>query len=270
MSTQTLPSTTRVEDIYNFQHFQFPDERLQTVMLQPLTSLLELEGLFSTPPFVMDEFNKELRQEFSNEIALLELILKANDLDSYKHSLRVKVLTNSFLKVLDLPQDHAMLIEAAAFLHDLGKIAIDATLLHKSTPLTVEEFEVIKKHPALGAMIISQFKAMQLVMPLIYYHHERWDGNGYPAGLRGEDIPSGARILAITDAYDAMTSQRPYQPLRTPAEALAEIHANAGTQFDPQLASKFCNSMESWHLQEIPSHIENGEVRQLSPCLGNR
>jgi HD-GYP domain-containing protein (c-di-GMP phosphodiesterase class II) len=111
---------------------------------------------------------------------------------------------------------------------------------------------------------------MKPVMTLVYYHHERWDGRGYPAGLQGEDIPLGARILAITDAYDAMTSQRPYQPPRTPAGALAEICAYAGTQFDPQLASQFCNSMESWHLQEKPSHIENGGVRQPSPCLGNR
>jgi HD-GYP domain-containing protein (c-di-GMP phosphodiesterase class II) len=269
MSTQALPSTNPV-DIYNLQHFQFPDERLQTIMLQPLTSLLELESQFSTPSFLKDEFNNDLRQDFSNELALLELILKANDLDSYKHSLRVKVLTHNFLSILDLPQDDVVVIEAAAFLHDLGKLAIDDTLLHKSAALSVEEFEVIKKHPALGAMILSQFKAMKPVMPLVYYHHERWDGRGYPAGLQGVDIPLGARILAITDAYDAMTSQRPYQPPRTPAGALAEICAYAGTQFDPHLASQFCNSMESWHLQEKPSHIENGGVRQPSPCLGNR
>ena len=123
MSTQALPSTNPV-DIYNLQHFQFPDERLQTVMLQPLTSLLELESLFSIPTFLKEEFNKELRQEFHNELALLELILKANNLDSYKHSLRVKVLTHTFLRNLDVPQDDEVVIEAAAFLHDLGKIAI--------------------------------------------------------------------------------------------------------------------------------------------------
>lgn len=251
MSTQTLPSTTPV-DIYNFQHFQVPDERLQTVMLQPLTSLLELESLFSVPPFIKDEFNNELRQEFSNELALLELILKANDLDSYKHSSRVKMLTHRFLRILDLPQNDQVVMEAAAFLHDLGKIAIDDTLLHKSTPLSAEEFDVIKKHPALGAMLLSQFKAMKPVMPLVYYHHERWDGRGYPAGLQGEDIPLGARILAITDAYDAMTSQRPYRLPRTPAKALAEICAFAGTQFDPQLASQFCNSMSHGTCKKNP------------------
>jgi putative nucleotidyltransferase with HDIG domain len=244
MSTQTLPSTTQV-DIYNPRHFQFPVERLQTIMLQPLTSLLELESLFSTPPFLNDEFNYEFRQDFSNELALLELLLKANDLDSYKHSLRVKVLTHNFLRILDLPQNVEVVIEAAAFLHDLGKIAIDDTLLHKSTPLSVEEFDVIKKHPALGAMILSQFKAMKPVMPLVYYHHERWDGTGYPVGLLGDNIPLGARILAITDAYDAMTSQRPYRHPRTPAEALAEISVCAGTQFDPLFAGQFCNSIES-------------------------
>ena len=247
MSTQTLLSTTPV-DIYNLRHFQLPDERLQTIMLQPLISFIELESLFSTPPFLKDEFNYEFRQDCSNELALLELILKANDPDSYQHSLRVKVLTHNFLRILDLPENVEVVIEAAAFLHDLGKIAINDTLLHKSTPLSIEELDVIKKHPALGAMILSQFKAMKPVMPLVYYHHERWDGTGYPVGLLGEDIPLGARILAITDAYDAMTSQRPYRQPRTPAETLAEISVCAGTQFDPLLAGQFCNSIESWHL----------------------
>ena len=247
MSTQTLPSTTPV-DIYILRHFQFPDERLQTIILQPPTSFIELESLFSTSLFFKDEFNYEFRQDCSNELALLELILKANDLESYKHSLRVKVLTHNFLRILDLPQNVAAVIEAAAFLHDLGKIAIDDTLLHKSTPLSIEEFDVIKKHPALGAMILSQFKAMHPVMPLVYYHHERWDGTGYPIGLLREDIPLGARILAIADAYDAMTSQRPYRQPRTHAETLAEISAHAGTQFDPLLAGQFCNSVELWPL----------------------
>lgn len=247
MSTQTLLSTSPV-DIYNLRHFQFPDERLKTIMLQPLISFIELESLFSTPLFLKDEFNYEFGQDCSNELALLELILKANDPDSYKHSLRVKVLTHNFLRTLNLSENVEVVIEAAAFLHDLGKIAINDTLLHKSTPLSIEEFDVIKKHPALGAMILSQFKAMKPVMPLVYYHHERWDGTGYPVGLLGEDIPLGARILAITDAYDAMTSQRPYRQPRTPAQTLAEISVCAGTQFDPLLAGQFCNSIESWHL----------------------
>jgi len=231
-------------DVYNLQHFRFPGEQSQTIMLQPHISLLELDGLFSTPTHLNDEFNNELRQEFSKELAFLERILNVHDLDNYHHSMRVKVLTHRFLRVLALDRDEVMTIEAAAFLHDLGKIGIDDALLHKSTPLSVEEFEVIKKHPSLGAMILSQFKAMKPVMPLVYYHHERWDGNGYPAGLRGEAIPYGARILAITDAFDAITSQRPYQSPRTPAQALAEICACRGTQFDPFLVRQFCNCME--------------------------
>jgi HD-GYP domain-containing protein (c-di-GMP phosphodiesterase class II) len=231
-------------DVYNLQHVPAPGEQSQIVLLQPHISLLELEGLISTSTRLKDEFNNELRQEFSKELAFLELTLNAHDLDNYKHSMRVKVLTHRFLTVLNLDQDEVMTIEAAAFLHDLGKIGIDDALLHKSTPLSIEEFEVIKKHPALGAMILSQFKAMKPVMPLVYYHHERWDGNGYPVGLQGEAIPYGARILAITDAFDAITSQRPYQAPRTPVQALAEICACAGTQFDPFLVRQFYNCME--------------------------
>jgi HD-GYP domain-containing protein (c-di-GMP phosphodiesterase class II) len=231
-------------NIYDLQHVQFPDEQSQTVMLQPHISLLELDSLISTTLHHKGEFNNELRQEFTKGLAFLELILNAHDLDNYHHSLRVKVLTHRFLRVLDVDQNEMMIIEAAAFLHDLGKIGIDGALLHRSTPLSIEEFEVIKKHPALGAMILSQLKAMQPVMPLVYYHHERWDGNGYPAGLQGEVIPYGARILAITDAFDAITSQRPYQAPRSPLEALAEICACAGTQFDPVLVGQFCHCIE--------------------------
>jgi HD-GYP domain-containing protein (c-di-GMP phosphodiesterase class II) len=243
MSTQTLLSRSEV-DVYYPQHVQFPGELSQTVMLQPHISLLELDGLISTSTHLKYEFNDELRLEFSKWLAFLELILNAHDLDNYQHSLRVKVLTHRFLRVLDVDQDEMMTIEAAAFLHDLGKVGIDDTLLHRSTPLSLEEFEVIKKHPALGAMILSQFKAMKPVMPLVYHHHERWDGNGYPAGLQGEAIPYGARILAITDAFDAITSQRPYQAPRTPVRALTEICACAGTQFDPVLVGQFCDCIE--------------------------
>jgi putative nucleotidyltransferase with HDIG domain len=245
MSTQTFPPPSSAGmDVYNPPHLQSPDGQLQSISLQPLNSLLELEGLFRIQTNVKDEFNDELRQAFHKELAFLGLFLKANDLDSYKHSMRVKGLTQHFLRTLDLAPDDAMTIEAGALLHDLGKIAIDDTILRKSTPLSAEEFAVIKKHPALGAMILSQFKTMKPVMPVVYYHHERWDGKGYPAGLRGEAIPLGARLLAITDAFDAITSQRFYQPARTPAQALAEIRACAGTQFDPLLAGQFCQSLE--------------------------
>lgn len=247
MSTQTLPPLPGTGmDVYNSLHLLPPDGQLQSIPLQSLNSLLELEGLFAIQANVKDEFNDELRQAFDKELAFLGLFLKANDLDSYKHSMRVKGLTQRFLRTLDLAPDDAMTIEAGALLHDLGKIAIDDAILRKSTPLNSEEFAVIKKHPAFGAMILSQFKTMRLVMPLVYYHHERWDGEGYPAGLRGEAIPLGARILAITDAFDAITSQRPYQPARTPAQAVTEIRACAGTQFDPLLAGQFCDSLELW------------------------
>ena len=244
MSTQIqLPPSIGI-DISTFLHFQSPDGQLQSVLLQSLDANFELERLFLTQPVANETFNYEQKQAFKKELTFLGLLLKVNDAATYKHSLRVKKLTHLFLRVLNLPPDNAMIIEAAALLHDLGKIAIDAALLHKPALLTVEEFEEVKKHPALGAIILQQFKTTRRVIPLVYYHHERWDGNGYPAGLRGEAIPLGARIVAITDAFDAITSHRPYQPARTPAQALLELRACAATQFDPFLVRQFCKSYE--------------------------
>jgi HD-GYP domain-containing protein (c-di-GMP phosphodiesterase class II) len=135
-------------------------------------------------------------------------------------------------------------IGLAAFFHDIGKTAINNTVLHKPSRLTRQEFEVVKGHTAYGAKILSQFSMLKNVVPSVYYHHERWDGRGYPDGIRGNAIPLGARVVAIVDAFDAMTSDRNYQQRRTASEALEELRRCAGTQFDAQLANFFCNSLE--------------------------
>jgi len=127
----------------------------------------------------------------------------------------------------------------AALFHDIGKIYIDDALLHKPASLTSQELEVIKEHPAHGALILSHFRMLKNIVPMAYHHHERWDGNGYPSGLKRESIPLGARILANDDAFEVMTSHRVYQPRRTPAEALEELCLCAGTQFDPHLVEWF-------------------------------
>lgn len=242
MSTQIQLPPGAGMDVSTFLHLQTPDG--QSILFQSLDAIVEFERLFLTQPAVYETFNAAQRQAFKKELTFLGLLLRVNDAATYKHSLRVKKLTHLFLRVLDLTLDEAMIIEAGALLHDLGKLAIDTALLHKPALLTIEEFEEVKKHPALGAIILQQFKTMRRVMPLVYYHHERWDGQGYPTGLREETIPLGARIVAITDAFDAITSQRPYQPARTPVEALFELRACAETQFDPLLVRQFCQSYE--------------------------
>ena len=186
----------------------------------------------------------ELEQEFSEVLSKLTPIMKAKDRQLYRHSLRVHSLASSLTSVLDLPEKDALTIGLVAVLHEIGKMSINNTILHKPSRLTRQEFDIVKGHAAFGAKMLSQFKILKNVVPSVYYHHERWDGRGYPDGIRGDAIPLGARVVAIVDAFDAMTSDRNYQRRRTPSEALEELRRCAGTQFDAQLVSLFCNSLE--------------------------
>jgi putative nucleotidyltransferase with HDIG domain len=186
----------------------------------------------------------ELRQEFSEVLSRLTPVLKAKDAELYRHSLRVQSLALAFTSVLHLPEAEALTIGLAAFFHDIGKLNINDKILLKVSGLTRQEFEIIKGHPAFGAKRLSQFKLLKNVVPSVYHHHERLDGGGYPDGIRGETIPLGARIVAIVDAFEVMTSHRNYQKSRTPLQAFEELYEHAGTQFDAGLVELFCTSLE--------------------------
>jgi HD-GYP domain-containing protein (c-di-GMP phosphodiesterase class II) len=122
---------------------------------------------------------------------------------------------------------------SGALLHDIGKIGISDAVLRKPAPLTPAEFEQIKRHPALGARILRQVPFLAPHLSIVELHHERPDGQGYPFGLRGTDIPLAARIVHVADAFDAMTSARAYRPARRALEAIAELQRHSGTHFDP-------------------------------------
>jgi HD-GYP domain-containing protein (c-di-GMP phosphodiesterase class II) len=124
-------------------------------------------------------------------------------------------------------------LRLGALLHDIGKVGISDQILRKPGPLLPDEFEHLKRHPGLGAHILRQVPFLGPHIPIVELHHERPDGRGYPFGLRGDDIPLAARIVHVADAFDAITSARAYRPARSATEALAELHAYSGTQFDP-------------------------------------
>ena len=130
-------------------------------------------------------------------------------------------------------------IEYAALMHDIGKIGIDEAILHKPGKLTPEEREIIKKHPEIGNRIIAPVAFLSPVAPMVLYHQEWYDGQGYPDGLAGEEIPLGARIVAVIDAFDAMTSDRPYRKALSRDIAVGELNKGANTQFDPKVVNAF-------------------------------
>ncbi|MHB8458991.1 MAG: bifunctional diguanylate cyclase/phosphohydrolase [Candidatus Limnocylindrales bacterium] len=142
---------------------------------------------------------------------------------------------------LDLPDAEVDRIRVAALLHDVGKLAVPEEILEKPGALTAAEWRTVVQHPRIGQVILEHATALRDAVPIILHHHERFSGHGYPYGLRGNDIPLGARIVAIADAYDAMTHDRPYKRAIGHVAALRELRQHAGTQFDPELVQLFCD-----------------------------
>lgn len=167
-------------------------------------------------------------------------VLREREPDLHEHLHGVAALAAGIARSLGLGAEQVDEVARAAELHDVGKIAIPDAILHKPGPLTPEEWELMREHTVVGDRILGAAPAMRPVARIVRSSHERWDGSGYPDGLEGERIPLGARIVAVCDAYDAMTSERPYQRRLAHADALAELRRCAGTQFDPEVVEAFC------------------------------
>jgi len=173
----------------------------------------------------------------------------AKDPHTYDHSRKVNIYAVALAEAIGLPPDNVSRISTAALLHDIGKIGIPDKILNKDGPLNKEEWEAIRSHPRLGANIVGNIPGLVPTLSGILYHHERYDGSGYPEGLKGEEIPIEARIMSIADAYAAMTSARSYRDAYHEEKALRELKKNAGKQFDPGLTEAFITLVQS----SIPS-----------------
>ena len=178
-------------------------------------------------------------------IYALAATVDAKDHYTYGHSKKVSQFAQALAAELGLPQEKVALLRAAGLLHDIGKIAVPDSILSKASPLTEEEWEAIREHPKLGADILRHVTDLLNCLPAITHHHERFDGTGYPQGLKGTDIPLEARLLCVADAYDAITSTRAYRVKMTPEQALVELERFSGTQFDPELVKAFCRLMRA-------------------------
>ena len=182
------------------------------------------------------KLTKKSNQSSIESIFAFAKTIELKDHYTGNHVERTVYYANEIAKRLRLPAEDIKLIEQASMLHDLGKIGISEKILLKKGPLTRREFKKIKNHPRIGVDIIRPIQSFHGLLPLILYHHERWDGKGYPFGLKGNEIPIGARIIAIADVYEALISDRPYRKALPKKEALRIIKENSGKQFDPKIA----------------------------------
>jgi len=175
----------------------------------------------------------------------LAAAVDAKDHYTYGHSRKVNTYAVVLAESIGLPSDEVSRISTSALLHDIGKIGVPDSILNKKGDLDEHEWEAIKSHPRLGANIVGNVPDLAPCVGSILYHHERWDGTGYPEGLRGKSIPLGARILAIADAFAAMASARPYRAALQDEEALERLKQGAGNQFDPDLVQAFVEEVEA-------------------------
>src|SRR6186713_1024469 len=186
----------------------------------------------------------------------LALAIEAKDHTAHNHIRRVQIYSVGLAKALGMSDDEMTAVETAALLHDIGKLAVPEHILAKPGPLTPEEFQKVRIHPQIGAEIIGSVPFPQPVAPLIMNHHERWDGNGYPAGRKGEQVPLGARVLGIVEFYDALTSDRPYHKAISAEAAAALVEQESGKAFDPRVVETFLRILPDLRQQARQADIE--------------
>jgi len=187
----------------------------------------------------VEEQAGRIRASFLNAIRALAYALEAKDKYTSGHSQRVADISAAIAKELGLPKESIDKIVLAGLVHDIGKIGVSEYILNKPNPLSEMEIQQIQKHPEIGERILAPIAGDEEILEVIKSHHSHFDGSGYPEGLKGYQIPLGARILAIADAYEAMTSARPYREAINAEDAFAEIERSKGTQFDPEVVEAF-------------------------------
>ena len=198
-----------------------------------------LESMVQERTGQLNQANENLKNLFIGSIKALAQAMEAKDRYTQGHSARVAEEAVRIARYLSLSEDEIQNIWIAGFLHDVGKIGIPESVLNKPGRLDPEEWELVKQHPAFAARILEPIEELGDVIEMVRHHHEHFDGTGYPGGLSGADIPLGARILTVADAYDALTSERPYRGPVPEDEALKILEEASGTQFDAVIASAF-------------------------------
>jgi len=230
------------------------DSKLCSSLANSLAIFLENNMLF-----------EDMQAMFMGTLHALTSSIDAKDSYTHGHSERVALMSRKLAEAAGLDEKTVERVYVAGLLHDVGKIGVPEHVLCKPGQLTREEFDLIKMHPEIGARILSDIRQMQDLIPGVLYHHERWDGRGYPHGLTSHQIPLFGRLIGLADSFDAMSSNRTYRRRLAHAQVITEIKRCAGTQFDPQLAAKFVELDFTEFYELIRTHQqeqEDGETRQ--------
>ncbi len=200
----------------------------------------------------------QLKQSYWNTIQALANAIEARDSYTIGHNLRVSMIAMTVASSMGWSEEEIYIVKQGGILHDIGKIGVSDNILLKPGQLEDDEFRSMKRHPEVGAKMISGINFLRPVIPYVLYHHELWDGNGYPNGLEREDIPIEGRLLAVCDTFDAMTTDRPYRKGLAPEVALEELTRYRKIQFDPKVVDAFLMVWESGKISKILKETKKG------------
>ena len=207
---------------------------------------------------ILDEIDPSIDKKSLESVANMLNNINMKDKYTYGHSERVVIYAKKFATYLQMKDKDKKELLLGAYLHDIGKLEISKELLTKREKLSESEFNILRQHPTLGSDLVSSIKEFADVIPLIKYHHEKYDGTGYPSKLKGDDIPYLARILTIIDSFDAMTSKRPYNIRKDYKQAIGELEKCAGSHFDPELVYKFIEMLQNDMLEKkMPRELDS-------------
>jgi HD-GYP domain-containing protein (c-di-GMP phosphodiesterase class II) len=248
-----------------------PFRKADAAVLMPFASLLSLQARSARRI-------QDLRELLVGLTRSLTAAIDAKDSYTYGHSERVARVGVELGRQMGLSEDDLSDVYLAGLLHDIGKIGIPDSILTKPGKLTTEEFEHLKQHPVIGYNILKDLGPLNNLLPGVLYHHERYDGKGYPEGLSGKAIPLLARVLAVADAYDAMSTSRPYRPAMAAAEVEAQLQHGAGTQWDRRVIEAFLRARQEIHLvrqrgvgeslnQALEGALRTGESSKIVPVV---
>lgn len=204
----------------------------------------------------VEKKTKEIRQSYLEIIQAFVSSIEIKDINTAGHSKRVSDIGVMLAAEMDFSNREIQHVRVGGLLHDIGKIGISDYILMKEGPLTQEEFARIRQHPVHGYNILKGIESVEYLIPYIYSHHERYDGTGYPQGLKGDKIPLEGRLLCLADSLDAMTSNRSYKKGKSPDEAYKEVLRNSGTQFDPRIVDIFC---KLWEKNILQAYLEKNK-----------